>query len=124
MAVQTPPNFRPVFMSVDEAMQAAIDLKAMGPVAIRMLTELVEHQDVERKKPSPTAEALYDAGFAHVTERSYERFSIRPSLWGEEALAALETGWVAEPSPMAGTAKSDKSKTFGEERLSEDDRAN
>ena len=109
MAVQTRSSFKPVFMSVDEALQAAVDLKAMGPVAVRMLTELVEHQDVERKKPSPTAEALYDAGFAHVSECGYERFSIRPSLWGEEALAALEAGWAAESLPMAGTAKSDKS---------------
>lgn len=111
MAVQTPSSFKPVFMSVDEALKAAQDLKSMGPTAVRMMAELVEHQDVERKKPSPTAEALYDAGFAHVSECGYERFSIRPSLWGEEALEALEAGWVTDTlpvSPMAGTAKSDK----------------
>lgn len=116
MTVQTSATFEPVFMSVDEALQAATDLKAMGAAAVRMMAELVEHQDVERKKPSPTAEALYDAGFAHVSECGYERFSIRPSLLGEEALAALEAGWVVErppAPPMGGTAKSDKSTAEG-----------
>lgn len=78
----------------DEKRAWAIELKALGGHARRLLAECVEHQGVTRSKPSKSAEALFDAGFVHIREIGdmFEpnKVQIDPAIWGEAALEALE----------------------------------
>lgn len=82
------------FFETDEALaQAAVSLKALGRPAQRLLGECVEHQELLRKKVSPTFQALESLGFVFVRSRGTvfdPLFAICPSLAGEEVLEALE----------------------------------
>ncbi len=85
------------YEAVDEAVR---DLRAMTPQARKLLAECIEHQGVKRTRLSAAGAALEEAGFVHVRELGWafgmEEVEIRPALWGEEAMAALEVG-VGKP---------------------------
>lgn len=77
----------------EEQLQAAVAaLKKLGPQARKLLAEVVEHTTVERTKPSATAEKLCGAGLLYIRPLNYWDNSVEymASLWGEEALQALE----------------------------------
>ena len=81
-------------MNAQERIQAALELKALGGHARRLLAECVEHQGVTRSKSSKSAESLFDAGFVHIREIGDlwepNKVQIDPAIWGEEALETLE----------------------------------
>lgn len=70
-----------------ERAAALADLKALSPAARRLLSEVVAQQELTRKL-SAAARALNDAGFLLISEPDYwsKLCTMRPSLWGEEAL--------------------------------------
>lgn len=87
---------RPFFFDSDAALQqAAQDLRALSTAARRLLAQSVEAQELTRKAVSEAARALEDAGFVYVREIGHvmdRDYRITPSLWGEEALEALQEG--------------------------------
>lgn len=87
---------RPFFFDSDAALQqAAQDLRAQSTAARRLLAQSVEAQELTRKAVSEAARALEDAGFVYVREIGHvmdRDYRITPSLWGEEALEALQEG--------------------------------
>lgn len=87
---------RPFFFESDAALQqAAQDLRALSTPARRLLAQCVEAQELTRKAVSEAARALEDAGFVYVREIGHvmdREYRITPSLWGEEALEALQEG--------------------------------
>lgn len=69
------------------------ELRCLGPAAVRLLAECVEHQGVTRKKVSTAARQLESLGFVFIRETGdlwATEYAIAPSLTGEEALEALE----------------------------------
>ncbi len=80
------------YEAIPEA-ELARSLKALGGHARRLLEECVEHQEVQKRKASKSAESLCDAGFLFICEHEclFEpHVTLRPSLLGEEALECLE----------------------------------
>lgn len=75
-----------------ERWQAANDLHSLGGHCIRLLAEAVEHQCIKRTKASTVAEKLYNQGFIFIDSRDCwsTEVTIKPSLWGEEALEILD----------------------------------
>jgi hypothetical protein len=80
------------FETALERWQAANDLHKLGGHCISLLAEAVEHQCIKRSKASPVAEKLYNQGFIFIDVQSYwtTELTIKPSLWGEEALEILD----------------------------------
>lgn len=79
--------------SEEAANHSAALLRSLGTPARKLLAECVEHQGVERTKLSKAANDLEDSGFVFVREIGgfyATGYSIKPSLFGEEALEALE----------------------------------
>jgi hypothetical protein len=56
------------------------------------LAEAVKHQGINRASVSPAAEKLYSQGFIFVDTSDLwsTEVTIKPSLWGEEALEILD----------------------------------
>jgi hypothetical protein len=84
--------------SLDELERSADDLSGMPPAARRLLATLVQEGELIRQKASPSAEALYDAGFLFIRERGRGLFDegvmLVASLAGEEALDCLDARCV------------------------------
>lgn len=81
------------FASIEDAQEAAKEIKAMGGSARKLLAECVEHQELRRAKVSPTAQRLANGGFIVIRElgRPYSTEVLyAPTLAGEEALEQLE----------------------------------
>lgn len=73
---------------------SAQELKSLGAVAVKLLGECVEHQEVTRQRPSKAALALESKGFLFIRDRSSicgPEYHLSPSLAGEEALEALQS---------------------------------
>ncbi|WP_267122650.1 hypothetical protein ACQHIH_21715 (plasmid) [Xanthomonas sontii] len=74
---------------------SADELAAMPAGARRLLAEVVAAGSLQRRKASPAAEALYDAGFIFIRDRGCGAFvdgvSLAASLAGEEALDCLDS---------------------------------
>jgi pyruvate/2-oxoacid:ferredoxin oxidoreductase beta subunit len=86
-------KFRLHHESDAQANAAALELKALGLSAVRLLAECVEHQGIKRKTISKSAEALYSAGFIFIRGTVFysdDAYDLSPSLAGEEALESLE----------------------------------
>lgn len=75
-----------------ELLRAAKALKALGGHARKLLEECVETQGTPRAKVSKTAEALESLGLLFIRDLNFwgTEVLLTPSIWGEEALAALE----------------------------------
>lgn len=81
------------FESTDAAEAAALNLRAMGAAARRLLADCVENQGVTRQKESKAAHMLDAAGFIFMRESvDYwpKIWTLTPALAGEEALEMLE----------------------------------
>jgi hypothetical protein len=86
-----------------DAVESARQLRSMATPACKLLRECVEHQGVKRKSLSAAARALEDAGFIFIRDIGSiweERFSLTPSLVGEEALDLYER--LNAPESMRG----------------------
>lgn len=82
-----------IYDTQEEAAAAAEQLSALGTSAIKLLREVVEHQQVQKSKPSDAARKLEDAGFIRITEVDPvwgKEVVLHSCLQGEEALEALE----------------------------------
>lgn len=81
------------YESEEELGKAAASLKLMGPSARKMLEECVEYQGVVRRKASPTALKLEEAGFLIIRDTGsplYHECKISPTLAGEAVLEYLD----------------------------------
>jgi hypothetical protein len=81
------------FESESEALEAAQSLNRLGGRAKRLLAECIEHQRITRKSISEAAKALENEGFIFIKESDDlfdKSVEMKPSLWGEEAMATLE----------------------------------
>jgi len=90
------------FEDEESLKDAASRLEALGQAAIKLLQTLVEHQSIEKKSLSATAEKLNNEGFIFARDHStfFEpRFVLTPSLAGEEALEYLEKHAHPKPAP-------------------------
>ncbi|RQR65454.1 hypothetical protein DIE18_03100 [Burkholderia sp. Bp9125] len=77
----------------EDARASAVELRALGGHARRLLEECVAEQQLTRKQASTAARLLENAGFIFVRDEGdiFEpKFVLTPSLAGEEALEALE----------------------------------
>jgi len=77
----------------DDAKEAAIELRSLGASALKVLREVVEHQEVRRTRLTDAARKLDSAGFIRIS--SYDTFTddefvLHSCLAGEEALEALD----------------------------------
>lgn len=83
------------FFETDDALSDAADqLRRLGIRAREILAECVAEQGVTRTAVSRSVQALNEAGFVFVRDKSdvfASRFEIAPSLAGEEALEALDS---------------------------------
>lgn len=79
--------------TVESARESALLLRQLGSPARRIVAECVEHQEIRRSRLSVAAEALSEAGFVRVVDDSdiSGAYTLLPTLFGEEALDALET---------------------------------
>lgn len=74
---------------LEAASQSALELKAMGGNALKLLEECVAEQTIERSKLSAAAKMLDDAGFIRINESDLSitaRYKLSSTLTGEEAL--------------------------------------
>jgi len=74
---------------LEAACQSALELKAMGVNAQKLLEECVAEQTIERSKLSAAAKTLDDAGFIRINESDLSitgRYKLSSTLTGEEAL--------------------------------------
>lgn len=81
------------YESVEQRDQAVVDLRALGGVALKILSECVEAQGIRRSRVSKAISALEDAGFVRVRELDpifSTDVEVLPTLWGEEALDVYE----------------------------------
>jgi DNA-binding MarR family transcriptional regulator len=88
------------FESESEAIAAAHVLENLGGRAKKLLAECIEHQSITRKSISEAAKALENEGFIFIKESDDlfdKSVEMKPSLWGEEAMATLE--FIAQKSP-------------------------
>lgn len=77
----------------EHARESAYALLDLGGRARKLLEECVEHQIVIKPKISKTADQLEVAGFLFILKTGTSltpEFTYQPSLFGEEALEALE----------------------------------
>ena len=84
---------RLILVSASDVEAAAHDLCALGPTAIRILVECVEHTGIRRRSISLAVTKLESAGFVLVrgddgrSPPFWGYYEIVPTLAGEEALA-------------------------------------
>lgn len=82
-----------IYETADEATSAAHDLRSLGAPAIKLMREVVEHQELHRTKASDAAKKLEGAGFIRIMGGevfSEDGVVLRSCLAGEEALDALD----------------------------------
>jgi hypothetical protein len=74
---------------LEAASQSALELKAMGANAVKLLEECVAEQTIERSKLSVAAKMLDNAGFIRINDSDQSitaRYTFSSTLTGEEAL--------------------------------------
>lgn len=74
---------------LEAASQSALELKAMGANALKLLEECVAEQTIERSKLSAAAKMLDEAGFIRINESDQSitaKYKLSSTLTGEEAL--------------------------------------
>lgn len=84
-----------IYETTDESMRAAKDLQSLGAPAVKLLRDVVEHQEVHRKKKSVAAHKLEDAGFIRAVGNNFScgidnGVTLYSCLAGEEALDAMD----------------------------------
>lgn len=77
------------YESQEELDKAIADLRTTGKRGLSLLWEIREHTTLKRKNVSTLISTLEDMGFLFVRE-GYDDVTLSVSLYGEEALDAIE----------------------------------
>lgn len=96
-----------IFHESDADLQATIDVvKSLTGAQRKLINECIEHSGITRKKASAAAEAVNDMGLVFIRDQgSYalgsQEVFISASVFAEEAINAIEEGWVADETGSA-----------------------